>query len=143
MSNTWILVADAAKARLFELARKGGAPVEIAGYAYPDGRSPGRHHEHGRLPRVHESNSPSRHAIEPKTTLRDKHARRFAGTLGAVVKQGRLEGRYDHLILVAPPRFLGALHDSLDEQTSACVVGKVANDLLTLSPTELRRHLPG
>lgn len=142
MTNTWILVADAAKARLFELPRKGANPVELACYTYPDGRSPGRHPEHGRLPRVQESNNPSRHAIEPKTSLRDKHAQRFADTLGTVVRKGRLEGRYDKLILVAPPRFLGVLHDSLDEQTAACVVGEVCNELLALSPAELRNHLP-
>ena len=142
MSNTWILVADAAKARLFELPRKGADPVELACYASPDGRSPGRHHEHGRLPRVQESNGPSRHAIEPKTSLREKYAQRFADTLGAIVQQGRLDGRYDKLILVAPPRFLGALRDGLDEQTAACVVGEVGHELLDLSPAELRARLP-
>ena len=110
MSNTWILVADAARARLFELTRKGADPVEIACYSYPEGRSPGREQDHGRLPRVQESNSPSRHAIEPRTSLRDKHAHRFADTLSAVVQQGRQDGCYDKLILMGPPRFLGVLH---------------------------------
>jgi len=142
MSNTWILVADAARARLFELTRKGADPVEIACYSYPEGRSPGREHDHGRLPRVQESNSPSRHAIEPRTSLRDKHAHRFADTLSAVVQQGRQDGCYDKLILMGPPRFLGVLHDSLDEQTAARVVGEVRNDLLTLTPAQLRTHLP-
>lgn len=143
MPNTWILVADASKARLFEWPRKRAEPAELACYTYPDGRASGRRPERGRLPRVQESSNSSRHAIEPKTPLRDKHARRFADTLGAIVRQGRQEGRYDKLILVAPPRFLGALHDSLDEQTAACVVGEVRNGLLTLSPAELRPYLPG
>lgn len=46
MSNTWILVADAARARLFELTRKGADPAEIACYSYPEGRSPGREQDH-------------------------------------------------------------------------------------------------
>lgn len=142
MSNTWILVADAARARLFEWTRKGTDPVELACYSYSEGRSPGREHDHGRLPRVQESNGPSRHAIEPRTSLRDKHAQRFADTLSAVVRQGRQEGRYDKLILMGPPRFLGVLHDSLDEQTAARVLGEVPNDLLTLTPAQLRTRLP-
>lgn len=142
MSNTWIMVADAARARLFELTRKGADPVEIASYAYPEGRSPGREHDHGRLPRVQESNSPSRHAIEPRTSLRDKYAQRFAETLSAVVRQGRQEGRYDKLILMGPPRFIGVLHERLDKQTAARVVGEVHNDLLTVTPVQLRTHLP-
>lgn len=142
MTKTWILVADAAKARLFELPRKGARLTEIACYTNPDGRSPGQHPAHGRLPRTQESNNAARHAIEPKTTLRDKHARQFADTLGDVVQRGRLEGRYDKLVLMAPPRFLGALHATLDEQTLKHVVGEVGNDLLGLSPAELRTHLP-
>lgn len=142
MSSTWILVADAARARLFELARKGADPIEIACYSYPDGRSPGREHDHGRLPRVQESNGNNRHAIEPRTPLREKHARRFADILSAIVQRGRQERRYDGLILMGPPRFLGMLHDCLDAQTAACVVGEVRNDLVTLSPAQLRAHLP-
>lgn len=142
MSKTWVLVADAAKARLFELPRRGANLTEIACYTNPDGRSPGQHPNHGRLPRAQESMGPARHAIEPRTTLRDKHAKHFAGTLSDIVQRGRLEGRYDNLVLMAPPRFLGALHDSLDEQTSKRIVGEVDNDLLALTPAELREHLP-
>lgn len=142
MSKTWILVADAAKARLFELPKKGANLTEIACYTHPDGRTPGLHPAHGRLPRVNESKNSARHAIEPRTTLRNKHAKQFAGTLSNVVLRGRLEGRYDELVLMAPPRFLGALHERLDEQTLKCVVGEVGNDYLTLSADELRTHLP-
>jgi protein required for attachment to host cells len=58
------------------------------------------------------------------------------------VRHGRQKGRYDKLVLVAPPRFLGALHDSLDEATTASIVGEVRRELMTLSPAELRTHLP-
>lgn len=142
MSKTWILVADAARARLFELPKKGANLTEIACYTHPDGRTPGCHPAHGRLPRAQESNSAARHAIEPRTTLREKNAKKFAVALSDVVQRGRLEGRYDELVLMAPPRFLGTLHDRLDEQTRKCVVGEIGNDFLKLSPDELRTHLP-
>lgn len=140
--KTWVLVADAARARLFELPGKGANLTEIACYTHPDGRTPGCHPVHGRLPRAQESTNASRHAIEPKTSLKDKHAKQFADTLGDVVERGRQEGRYDELVLIAPPRFLGALHERLDEQTLKRVVGEVDNDLMMLSANELRSHLP-
>lgn len=140
--KTWVLVADAAKARLFELPGKGANLTEIACYAHPNGRAPGCHPVHGRLPRTQESMNASRHAIEPRTTLKDKHAKEFADTLSDIVQHGRLEGRYDELVLIAPPRFLGTLHECLDEQTLKHVVGELDNDLVTLSPAELRSHLP-
>ena len=139
--KTWVLVADAAKARLFELPQKDANLIEIACYTHPDSRTPGHHPLHGRLPRAQESNSPARHAIEPRTTLRAKHLAEFADVLSDIVRRGRLEGRYDELVLIAPPRFLGALHKRMDPQTLACVVDEVGNDFLKLSPTDLRTRI--
>ena len=140
--KTWVLVADAAKARLFERTGKEASLTEIACYTHPNGRTPGNHPIHGRLPRAQESMDASRHAIEPRTTLKDKHAKEFADALSDVVQHGRLQERYDDLVLIAPPRFLGALHACMDEQTRKRAVSEVGNDLLTLSPAELRGHLP-
>ena len=139
--KTWVLVADAAKARLFELPQKEANLIEIACYAHPDSRTPGQHPAHGRLPRAQESNGPARHAIEPRTSLRVKHQDQFAAILSDVMRRGRLERRYDQLVLIAPPRFLGVLHKHLDEQTLACVVDEVGNDFLKLSTTDLRTRI--
>jgi protein required for attachment to host cells len=76
------------------------------------------------------------------TSETDKHAKQFAEVLGDVMERGRQEGRYDKLVLIAPPRFLGTLHDRLGEQTLKRVVGEVDNDLMTLSTADLRSHLP-
>jgi protein required for attachment to host cells len=142
MSKIWLLVADAAKARLFEMPRKGGSLTEIACYTNPNGRSPGQHPEHGRQGRTQESASSARHAIEPHTSLREKHALQFADLLRDAIRQGRLDDQYDQLVLMAPPRFLGVLRDRLDDQTLKCVTAEVGSDLLALSPTELRAYLP-
>lgn len=142
MSKTWLLVADAAKARLFEIAKKGGNLTEIACYTNPDGRSPGQHPEHGRQGRTQESANSARHAIEPHTSLREKHAMQFADLLRDAIRQGRMANQYDQLVLMAPPRFLGLLRGRLDDQTLKCVVAEVGSDLLALSPTELRAYLP-
>ena len=142
MLKTWLLVADAAKARLFEIPRKGADPLEIACFTHPDSRSPGLHTDQGRLGRTQESANPARHAIEPHTTLQEKHAMQFADLLCDAIRQGRMENHYEQLVLMAPPRFLGVLRDRLDEQSLKCVVAEVGNDLLALSPAELRAYLP-
>lgn len=142
MSKTWLLVADAAKARLFEIPKRGGNLTEIACYTNPNGRSPGQHPEHGRQGRTHESANSARHAIEPHTSLEEKHAMQFADLLRDAIWHGRTEKQFDRLVLMAPPRFLGVLRDRLDEQSLKCVTAEVGNDLLALSPTELRAYLP-
>ena len=142
MSKSWILVADAARARLFELPSRNANMMEIACYTYPDSRSPGQHGANGRLPRAQESANAIRHAIEPHTSLQEKHLAQFAEMLRETLKRGRMEERYDKLVLIAPPRFLGVLRECLDKRTRECVVDEIGLDLIGLSPVELRARLP-
>jgi protein required for attachment to host cells len=137
---TWILIADRARARLFE----SGADRrlnEIACFAEPAARAGEAELTTDRPPTVNESVGNARHSIEPHTTMRDKLSARFARQLGAALEAGRNEGRFGQLILVAPPRFLGDLHATLDKSVRACVVREIRHDLTSLSVHELGEHL--
>ncbi|MFK2905041.1 host attachment protein [Dyella ginsengisoli] len=142
MTSTWILVADAARARLFEATGRSEPWQEVACFANPDGRAPGRHATTERAPRVNESMGSARHAIEPHTTLRDKSTDQFAHMLGDALQRGHDDHRYQHLVLVAPPRFLGALHGALDKQVAGCVSGEIQHDFTALRGDEIRSRLP-
>ncbi len=78
--TTWILVADHARARLFELTSQNDKLSEIETFVNPEGRGPARDQTTDRLPRVRESMNSAHHAIEPHTSLHDKSADRFAVT---------------------------------------------------------------
>ncbi|HEX7130181.1 MAG TPA: host attachment protein [Rhodanobacteraceae bacterium] len=141
MQPTWILVADRARARILEISDE--EPLtEIACFASPESRVRARDTTTHRLPRTNESASAARHAIEPHTPLRQKSSQRFARLLGDALGRGRDEHRYERLVLVAPPRFLGSLHEALDEPLRACVVQEIGHDLTTLPIHALRERLP-
>jgi protein required for attachment to host cells len=61
----------------------------------------------------------------------------FARELADALERGRTDHRYERLILVAPSKFLGALHDQFDEPLRRCVIGEVHRDISTLSPSEI------
>lgn len=144
MSTIWILVADAGRARVLELANSGKRKklAEVACYANPEARLPGKEFTTDRPPSVNESMGSTRHAIEPHTTLREKSANRFARTLNAVLEQGRQEHRYESLVLVAPSRFLGALQGCMDKPLHDRVIEVVHHDYTALPVAELRERLP-
>lgn len=142
MPNTWILVADGARARLFATAAADEPLTEVACFSNPEGRAAGRDLTTDRPPRVNESVGDVRHAIEPHTTLREKSAGRFARTLNDALESGHNDRRYDRLVLIAPPRFLGALHESCGKQVRALVVAEIRHDLTMLPPSEIRERLP-
>jgi protein required for attachment to host cells len=141
MQATWILVADRARARLFCLDADDAAFTELEDFVNPDGRKSGRELDRDRPPRTVESMGNASHVIQPHTSTEDKIAERFAGELGQVLEHGRLERRYERLVLAAPPRFLGTLQQALGRQASACVVAQVDKDLTTLPAREIQQRL--
>lgn len=142
--STWILVADRARARLFELAphKDGAELIEIKDFVNSEGRGSERDQVTEGRPRAHESMGATRHAIEPHTSLRDKSANRFAQELGESLEQGRVSHRYERLVLVALPHFLGTLHAVLNRHVCECVVAEVPHELTTKGPAEIRSYLP-
>lgn len=147
MSIAWILVSDAARARVFETIGEDTGLVEVACYTNPGlrGHPPLATSGHT-VPRSQESVGPARHIIEPHTSLRDKETHAFAHMLAVRLLDAHSHHRFERLFLVAPPRFLGILHEHLRQPVAAGFAGELAKDLVALPPTELldelRMHLP-
>lgn len=142
MTSTWILVADAARARVLETEKHGEPWTEVACFANPDGHAPGRDATTERAPRVQESMGTTRHAIEPHTSLRDKSSQRFARLLCDELGRGLASARFERLVLVAPPRFLGVLNGELGDALRKRVSGELHHDFTHLDEDEIRRHVP-
>ncbi|HWG09908.1 MAG TPA: host attachment protein [Rhodanobacteraceae bacterium] len=140
MQGTWILVADRARARILESDHEDSL-VEVAAFVNPDSRGRGRNSGAERLPRVNESMGHARHAIEPHTPLVEKITTRFARLLADALQRGYDERRYDKLVLVAPPRFMGSLHGTLHTALRARVVSEILQDLTQLPMHALRERL--
>ena len=141
MTATWILVADGARARLFETQRT-GTLSELGCYTNAEIRNGTRGLTTDRAPTVNESVGSARHSIEPHTSLREKAASRFAHSLREVLDVGQSAHRFEHLVLIAPPRFLGALHKVFDKQLRGCVVAEIRRDFTQMSPGDISARLP-
>jgi protein required for attachment to host cells len=140
MPTTWILAADRAKARLFAFDGNPASITELENFINPEGR--GRQPAQDRPPRAHDRMGASRHAIEPRTSARDKADETFARELDTVLERGRVDHRYRDLVLIAPPRFLGALHAALGTQVRACVVAELPKGLAGADAQDILAHLP-
>jgi protein required for attachment to host cells len=127
--KTWILVADEARARVFEAERGDAVLVEVADFIHDAGRHHPQERFADRLPRAHDSMGSARHAIEPHTDAEMIEAQRFARRLGDVLEVARNEQRYARLIVLAAPRFLGTLRETLGAQVAKLVVAEVDKDL--------------
>ena len=136
-SSTWILVADEAHARLFATEPPDDALNEVACFANPDRLSSSDNPSAGPAPAAHAGVGSKRNVM-----LRRKHTERFSRRLNEALERGRIDHRYARLVLVAPSRFLGALHVSLSKPLRDSVVAEVKRNLTALPARDIRSHLP-
>jgi len=136
MEKTWIVVADSSHARIFQL-RDGQLPAEeIQDLANPLGRADNKQvasDSHGQFagPDGHGHTAPR--VEEPVQHEVHQFARQLARQLDTAAAQHR----FQHLALVAAPRFLGLLRDSLDKQTRKLVTAEMAKNVAALPRSDL------
>ncbi len=143
MAKTWILVAHDAGARLFENEGPGKGIELIEELDHPEGRERDRDFDSDRPGRSFRKNSadPRRAAMSRSESPHERVVSDFARALAQKLQHGRTSNRYDRLVLVAPPRFLGLLRSSLDGPTAQLVVGSLDKDLAAQRESELAEHL--
>ena len=143
MATTWVLVAHDAGARVFENQGPGKGLTLLEEIDHPEGRMrdgelvsdrPGRSFRK-------DSGDPRRAAMSQSQGPHDRVVATFARDLVQKLQQGRMQSRYDRLVLVAPPKFLGLLRSSLDAPTGQLVVGSLHKDLARSNEAELVEHL--
>ncbi|MGB3051875.1 MAG: host attachment protein [Polyangiales bacterium] len=143
MGKTYILVAHEAGARLFENDGIGHGLELVESIDHPKGRARDRDINSDRPGRSFRKNSgdPRRASMSQSEGPHDRAVSDFARELSEKLRHARVENRFDRLVLVAPPRFLGLLRSSLDGPTSQLVIGSIHKDLATSKEAELIQHL--
>ncbi|SPB13001.1 hypothetical protein NOV72_00301 [Caballeronia novacaledonica] len=111
---TWVLAADASRARIFETQ---GLKLDLR--------------------QVEDIRNPAPRAAE--TAERDREA--FAKTVGEYLEQSRLHQRFDRLRLAVEPKFLGMLRNYLSGETLKLVYEDVNGDVPNTDTRDMRRQL--
>lgn len=141
-SNTWVLVAEASRAKLFT-SEGGRHPLqELEDFIHAEGRMHEQELGSDQPGRAFDSAGRGRHAMEQKTSLHRQAETAFARQLNEVLLAGQRDGRYQRLCLVAPPEFLGLLRESLDETVRRRVIFELDKNLTQHSAPDIREHLP-
>jgi protein required for attachment to host cells len=142
MTAIWILVADRARARLFSLAEGASRMIEVADFVNPEARTSANERDHAPPPRVHDRMGEGRNLIEAHTPPREKAAMQFAARLGVYLRHAHDKQRYCNLVLIAPPRFLGALNTTLGARLGTTVLLRISKNLTRNCVNEIREALP-
>ena len=139
-TKTWIVVGHRAGARILE--RKRGGLQLLSEIVHEAGKLKDGEINSDRPGRAFDRTGGGRHAMSSQETPHDHVAGVFARELAETLRAGRLEHRFDRLVLVAEPRFMGMLRGALDGETAALIHDTVGKDLAKVPVDELSSHLP-
>ena len=137
----WIVVASAARTRIFERAGPRSDLCEIEGLTNSEERLHGHEIDSDRPGRAFDSTGEHRHAMEPPVGAKEKLAVDFARTVVDTLETGRTAHRFEHLWIVAPPRFLGRLRTEMGDALSRTVSREIHKDLTPENPGAIAEQL--
>jgi protein required for attachment to host cells len=160
MQTTWIISANAGRARFFSQSDPAQPLQEIEDMVNAAVRLPAADTQTDKLsPTAAGSSS---HAIggaeaagfahnakagapnkayQPADTPSDHVSQQFARDISAYLLQAHQEGRFKHLAIFASPHFLGVLRALLAPQLLSLVTFEADKDYTNANPQQLREHL--
>ncbi len=135
----WWVVANAARARIFERDEGSGALREIADAVHPASREKesalGRE-QPGRVRKGEMST-----ALEPRTAPRLRERELFAREVARMLEDAAVAHRMPGLVLLASNPFLGELKARLGPSARALLKAGIATDLTSLQAADLEHRL--
>ena len=139
MPVTWIVDADSAYARILSQRKPGAELEEIVDLTNPAARLKGEDLETDKPGRSYDSRGGGRHAMEPRHTRKEIESAHFAEQINDYLV--RHDAKFDALVLVCPPRFLGTLRKRLDEVVSRKVAREIGKDEVRMDMKKIRELL--
>ena len=141
-NSTWILVADASRARLFSTTGKLQPWSLVREFSHPESAAKVSEIMADKAGRVQQRTaSGTRSGMEAPTSPKETEAKRFAHELAETLELGHARNQFSRLVLVAPPQFLGLLRSNLNGPVGKLVVSTVDKDLTPIHERELPDRL--
>lgn len=125
--TTWVLVADAQHARLLDVEDAGMLPRQRSMVKAPTPDAQHRSPQHGWT-----------HGEDPRP---EHEERRFVHALVQTLERGAADNHFRHLVLVAPPKLLGLLRDSLSRGLADRLRKSISKDWGHVPDAELPQYV--
>ena len=139
--TTWILVADACGARVFQTTDCGRTLSFLRRFAHAESRAMEAKLASDRQGSARSSDHLGASTVQPHTARKEIEAINFASLLADHLGVSSQRKQFASLVLVAPPHFLGLLREALSPATSRLVLASVAKDLVYMNTESIREKL--
>ena len=142
MKSTYILVADNVRARLFTAETPSSPLEEIEALAHTEGRLHDREITSDLPGKIKNAGGIGGHAFEQPTDPKKHEADNFAHRLAHYLEEAHNANKFEQLLIIAEPSFLGLLRIQLPDQIKKLVCFELAKNITTHSADDIRKYLP-
>lgn len=145
-----IMVADQSEADFYDLEQRDMPPRFVQRLEDADAHLHDRDFKSDRPGRVFDHaptiggrrGAVAHHSTGGERNPRKVEARRFARRIAQTLDDARRQNRYDRLVVMAPPAFLGLLRDEMPAAVHAVLTAEIGKDLVHEPPEALSAYLP-
>lgn len=128
MDRTWIVIAHRGGARVFESRGPGKGLEPVTTLENPAGKLKNQEIDSDKQGRAFDRRGAGRHAYSREQEPTEHVAEQFAKQVAGLLEDGRTAQKYERLVLVADPRFLGVLRAALSSQAASHVTATLDKD---------------
>jgi protein required for attachment to host cells len=140
--KAWVVVADSARARIFGAKNRSGRLDELEVRYHPESRLKDSEIQADKPGRMYSMQGEFRSATE-QPPARKVEAERFAQDLAEYLDKCHYEQKFEQLVLVASPNFLGRLRKEFSNRLLKAVANEINKDVSNLEKADqIRKHLP-
>lgn len=139
--NTWVLVAESSRARIFRMDDINSPLVEISDMQHGESRLHERDLISDRPGRTFDSQGGGRHAKEPELIAKKKETDSFAKSIADHINSECEKGEFEKLILISAPEFLGLLRKHLDENVKQHITREIDKNIVKQDEAFIRKEL--
>lgn len=137
----WVVVADAARARVFEAESLKSELIEVMDKANPIRRIPQNELASDEPGRNRGPGGVVSHGMQEKVRPQDTEDQRFAAEIIEDVRHVLDSNRISAFYLMAPPHFLGMLRGAMSDHVAKALGGDLNKGLTTHSLADIKAHL--
>jgi len=144
MKSTWIVLANAARARILEREPDRGRLDELTDLVHPQSREKAVElvsDREGHAQKAHGDPGHAGTAFQPHTEPRQKEHAVFAAEISHYLEAAVTQGRCPGLVLIASDPFLGVLKAHLGGAAARVVSAAIPRDLTSFSGTDLAHRV--
>lgn len=142
MGRTWIVLGHRTGVRVLESRGPGTDLTTVRETPFPWGQVKGKDLVTDRPgQKFRQGETPGRRSVMEREDPVEHYVEMFAKKVAEELDKDRAAGKFDKVVLVSEPSFLGKLRDRLSDPLQRMVVATLAKDLAEAAPEQVRRSL--